>query len=84
MRFALQKPPLCGKLRCCSLTPWLCTMRGNEILGRGKEKPAGSMGSEVTARDTSRGRCRLEAVISSACENGVQLWEKQLQEEKTP
>lgn len=41
-------------------------------------KACGSRGSEVTARDAQRGRCRLETVISSACESDVQLWEKQL------
>lgn len=71
MHFALKNPPLCGKLPCCSLTPRLCTTRGNKIPGRGLERTAGSMGSEVIARDESRGRCRLETV--SAYENDVQL-----------
>jgi len=52
-------------------------MRGNKILGSGQEKTAGSMGSEVIARDKSRGRCRIETVISSAYENYVQFWEKE-------
>lgn len=77
MHFAFEKPPLCSKLPCCSLTPQLCTMWGNKIQGSGQEQTAGSTGSEVITRDKLRGRCGLETVISSAYENGVQLWEKQ-------
>lgn len=51
-------------------------MQGNKRLGSRQEKPAGSMATEVTARDKSRWRPGLETVISSALENDVQLWGK--------